>query len=436
MDRQNFAQMIHRACLLLPAAAVLPVSICLHAQQSSIVKLTVEKKLGAHEGRAMATVKGPAKVKGKLVITEKTGRIATQALQAWIIMDGQGALLLLSPEKKGLPNRLRYYELDAGKGRLLGHVPFQEATIAERKPANDQWAFAMSGMDPVSKQPVIFAGDTHALHSQIDDASQPQFSSDSLSYQTPSGAQTVSMAELVALDYQNGIYAPAKNAANTAYLEFLPSGDSLTISSSGELERGRWIKAGSSFQITSAKGATTLWPEAELHPVTGIPATDRITVRLLQPLSSRTAKVGMEVKAVSITPAFGHDSILIPQGSAFSGKIIEAHGVGWGIKHKSAALTVHFDTAKLPDGRSLTIDARVFKVENSQESVTAKGKIQGIRSTGTLGNSAENRSLPSPRSIRSPISFWGRQDRRCWDSPSRRFSTAQAQNLRSNSIHL
>jgi hypothetical protein len=61
MDRQNFAQMIHRACLLLPAAAVLPVSICLHAQQSSIVKLTVEKKPGAHEGRAMATVKGQPK---------------------------------------------------------------------------------------------------------------------------------------------------------------------------------------------------------------------------------------------------------------------------------------------------------------------------------------------------------------------------------------
>ena len=99
----------------------------------------------------------------------------------------------------------------------------------------------------------------------------------------------------------------------------------------------------------------------------------------------------MEVKAVSITPALVHDSILIPQGSEFSSKIIEAHGVGWGIKHESAALTVHFDSAKLPDGRTLTLDARVFKVENSQESVTAKGKIQGIRSTGTLGNSAENK---------------------------------------------
>jgi len=391
LDRQGFAEMVRRVYLLLMVAALLPVPRCLHAQQSSIIKLIVEKKPGAPDGRAMATVKGPAKVKGKVVITEKTGRIATQAIQAWIVLDGQGALLLLSPEKKGQPNRLRYYELDAGKGRLLGRLPLEEATIAERKPANDQWAFALSGTDPVSKEPVIFAGDTHAIHARIDDASQPQFSADSLSYQTPGGPQTISMAELVGLNYQSGVYAPPKNGTSPAYLEFLPSGDSLTISATGEVERGRWIKAGPNFQVTSPKGATAVWPQAELQPVIGIPATTRITVRLVQPLSSRTAKVGMEVKAVSITPALANGSILIPQDTEFSGKIIEAHGVGWGIKHESAALTVHFDTAKLPDGRTLAIDARVFKVENSQESVTATGKIQGIRSTGTLGNSAENK---------------------------------------------
>jgi hypothetical protein len=241
--------MARRVYLLLIFAAPLSLTLCLDAQQSSIVKLTVEKKPGALDGRAMATVKGPAKVKGKVVITEKTGRIATQAIQAWIVLDGQGALLLLSPEKKGLPNRLRYYELDAGKSRLLGHLALQEATIAERKPANDQWAFALSGTDPESKQPVIFAWDTHAIHARIDDASQPQFSSDSLSYQTAGGPHTISMADLVALNYQTGVYAPPKNGANPAYLEFLPSGDSLTISSTGEVERGRWIRAGPNFQV-------------------------------------------------------------------------------------------------------------------------------------------------------------------------------------------
>jgi hypothetical protein len=359
MLTHRLTKMLPRAMLTLAAASLLPVTHSLQAQQTSIVKLVVEKKPGSSEGRAMATVKGPMKVKGKAVIGEKTGRIATKAVQAWTIMDGQGALLLLSPEKRDAPYRLRYYQLDAGKGRLLGHVPFAEGNIAEWKGPNGAWAFALAGTDPASKQPVIFAGDVEAIHARIDDGSQPQFSGDSLSFQTPSGPKTVSLATLMGLDYQNAIYAPSAQASGTtAYLEFLPNGDALTIDSAGQVERGRWITAGSAFQITSAKGVKTLWAEAELHSVTGIPASDRITVRLLQPLSSRTAKVGMEVRAVSITPALFHSSILIPQGSEFSGKIVQSHGVGWGIKHESAALTVHFDTVKLPDDRTLTISAR------------------------------------------------------------------------------
>ena len=91
--------MLPRAMLTLAAAALLPVTLALQEQQMSMVKLIVGKKPGASEGRAMATVKGPLKVKGKVVIGEKTGRIATKAVRAWIIMDGQGPLLLLSPEK-------------------------------------------------------------------------------------------------------------------------------------------------------------------------------------------------------------------------------------------------------------------------------------------------------------------------------------------------
>ncbi len=390
MPNHWFPRVLRRALFLLVGVVLPPVASCLHAQQSSIVKLIIEKKPGASEGRAMATVKGPVKQKGKLVVAEKTGRIASHAVEAWIIMDGQGALLLLTPEKKGGPYRLRYYELDQDKGRVLGHVPFAEATITERKGGSGPWAFAVAGVDPASKQSQIFAGDVEAIHARIDDATQPLFSGDALSFRTGDGARSISLAKLMGVDYQSAIYAPAANATS-AYLEFLPDGDSLTISPTGEVDRGRWIRTGEAFQVTSAKGTLTRWPEAELHPVTGIPATERMTVRLLQPLSSRTAKAGMEVRAVSITPAFFRDSLLIPQGSEFSGKIVAAHGVGLGIKHESAALTLHFDTVKLPDDRTLAIDARVFKVENSQESVTANGKIQGIRSTGTIGNSAENK---------------------------------------------
>jgi hypothetical protein len=100
--------------LTLAAAALLPVTLALQEQQMSMVKLIVGKKPGASEGRAMATVKGPLKVKGKVVIGEKTGRIATKAVRAWIIMDGQGPLLLLSPEK-----------LFSSAGRSVLRLPFK-----------------------------------------------------------------------------------------------------------------------------------------------------------------------------------------------------------------------------------------------------------------------------------------------------------------------
>lgn len=169
------------------------------------------------------------------------------------------------PEKNGGPYRLRYYKLDQDKGRVLGHVPFAKATIMEREGGSGPWAFAVAGVDSASKLSQIFAGDVEAIHTRIDDATQPLLAGDALSFQSGSGVKTASMAKLMGVDYQNAIYTPAANATS-AYLEFLPDGNSLTISPTGEVDRGRWIKTGDAFQITSAKGAVTRWPEAELHP--------------------------------------------------------------------------------------------------------------------------------------------------------------------------
>jgi hypothetical protein len=91
---------------------------------------------------------GKGNSQGKTTETEKTGRIASHALQAWTIMGGQGALFLLSPQKKGEQHRVRYYELDAGKGHFLGHVPFAEAKMAESTDLKCPWAFAVAGNDP------------------------------------------------------------------------------------------------------------------------------------------------------------------------------------------------------------------------------------------------------------------------------------------------
>ena len=156
------------------------------------------------------------------------------------------------------------------------------------------------------------------------------------------------------------------------------------------MEHGHWISDGRSIHISPATGSETVLQLDTLSVVAGMPAEARLTVRLLEPLSSRTAKQGTPVKAVLLSPGIDHDAILIPQGSEFDGSVVDAHGVGWGIKHESAALTVHFDSIRFPDGRTLPVDARILRVENSREEVTPAGKIQGIRSTGTLGHTAEN----------------------------------------------
>ena len=218
-----------------------------------ITAITVVIKPGKQSGRAMATVKG------------KTASIAASAVQAWTIQQGQGALLLLAPLKKGQPYRVRYYELDAGKSRLLGYVPFAQAKLAESKTTGPTWAFALSGVDPLSKEPVIFAGDTEAIHARLDSASEPAFSPDSLSFRSAGRPATAPLPVLMGWDVRGAIFAPTTMDPKAAYLEFLANGDSLTIDSAAHVERGRWVTDGKAFHITPLKGPATTWQSSALH---------------------------------------------------------------------------------------------------------------------------------------------------------------------------
>ena len=103
-------------------AIILFSCIRLVAQQGTITRIVIQKKPRSADGEAIATVKATVLVKGKRTETEKSGRIATHAVEAWTIMGGQGALLLLSPEKKGQQHRIRYFELHSGKWRALSPV--------------------------------------------------------------------------------------------------------------------------------------------------------------------------------------------------------------------------------------------------------------------------------------------------------------------------
>ena len=80
--------------------------------------------------------------------------------------------------------------------------------------------------------------------------------------------------------------------------------------------------------------------------------------------------------------------MLLPLGTTVEGSVIEVRKVGLGVVHETARLQLQFDRVVLSDGEGVPLQCRITEVENARESVDAQGRIQGIRSTGTLSNRA------------------------------------------------
>ncbi len=345
----------------------------------TVPHIIILRKPGHTDGVAQMTVQG------------KTHKITPHAVQAWTVRNGQGALILVLARGKSSasPYLLRYYDLDTGRRRALGPVPFPSATLQESRPAEEDWAFALSGNDIASGRPVTIVGDSEAIPGILSGASSPAFRDDTLTVTSAGRTQTYKTVDLLGANLR-GIYSPSQNSApSVKYLQLFPNATAMTITNDGAVHQGRWQTDGATLSLT-VDNATRSIPLSSLESVEGVPAATRFSVRLLQPLSSRTAKAGDILKAVSITPNVIDGKILVPEGSAIEGTVIQANTTGWGFTHETASLTIDWNRATLPDGRVLPITTRVFQVENAQEKTGSNGKIQGIRSTATPGNSAEN----------------------------------------------
>jgi hypothetical protein len=354
-----------------------------HAQNkpSALAPITIVRKPGHEDGQAQMVEKG------------KVRKIAPHAVAAWRVRGEDGALLLILQPAKGSVAKqyvLRYYDLDSGRRRVLGAIPMSSASLAETKVSDDRWAFALSGVDTAGGTPVVVVGDDQAIPGFLQNAASPVFHDDAtLTYAQGGESKTAKLGVLLGGDLHE-IYAPPQ-AAQVApkYLQVFRDGTALVELNDGSIRKGRWRTDGETVQLSGLTAAYSV-PVNDLVATKGVPAGARFGVRLTQDLSSRSTHEGDTVKAVSITPVVVNGEILIPSGSMFEGKVIQANSVGWGFKHETASLTVEWTRATLSDGRVLALDARVFEVENAQEKVTDKGKIQGIRSTGTIGSSVEN----------------------------------------------
>jgi hypothetical protein len=344
--------------------------------------ITIVRKPGQEAGQAQMMVNG------------KVRKISPHAVAAFTARGGEGALIIVLEPAKGAAEKqyvLRYYDLDSGRRRVLGDVPINAATLTETEGHGGSWAFALSGANLKTAEPTILVGDDQAIPGRLRDATSPVFHDDVLRYTTGGETREAKLGELLGTS-KGDIYAPPQGPQTAPkLLQVFPDGTAIAIGTNGVVHKATWQSDGQVAQL-QAENETAVYsvPWSELETVKGVPAGKRFVVRLEGELSSRTTHQGDTVKAISITPVVVNGEILIPADSSFEGKVVQANSTGWGFKHETASLTIHWTKVTLAEGRALAIDMRVFQVENAQESVTDKGKIQGNRSTGTPGHTAQN----------------------------------------------
>ncbi len=113
-----------------------------------------------------------------------------------------------------------------------------------------------------------------------------------------------------------------------------------------------------------------------------VPAGTTLWVQLVSHVSSDDAKPGMRVQALLEQDVECDGEVLFPLGTRVEGEVRRVQKVGWGIRHETAALDLHFDRV-LPNGDdAVAMTARVAEVDNARESVK-NGVIRGIRATDT-----------------------------------------------------
>jgi hypothetical protein len=117
------------------------------------------------------------------------------------------------------------------------------------------------------------------------------------------------------------------------------------------------------------------------HP---LPEGTQLHIRLTTAVGSYASAPGSPVSAVLIAPAIVDGSTVLQAGTTLSGRVKSVTRVGFGLRHETAALDLEFSRITSLDGETIPISALVSEVDNGRERVTRDGRIEGVRSTGSL----------------------------------------------------
>lgn len=114
-----------------------------------------------------------------------------------------------------------------------------------------------------------------------------------------------------------------------------------------------------------------------------IPSGTTLELRLTQSVSSYSTKKGAIVDGILAAPVVVDNKPVLRIGTRVTGRVLAVGRVGAGLVRETASLTLHFDSITV-DGREVRIAGVVSAIDNAREKVDRKGRIRGIRSTGTI----------------------------------------------------
>jgi LssY C-terminus len=115
-----------------------------------------------------------------------------------------------------------------------------------------------------------------------------------------------------------------------------------------------------------------------------LPQGTQLHVRLTSTVGSYASAPGSPVNAVLIAPVIVAGETVLQGGTALSGRVKSVTRVGYGVRHETAGLGLEFDQITPLEGNPMSVFTQVTEVDNGRERVTKDGRIEGVRSTGSL----------------------------------------------------
>jgi hypothetical protein len=123
-----------------------------------------------------------------------------------------------------------------------------------------------------------------------------------------------------------------------------------------------------------------------LCPATEIPQGSHVALRLVNSVTTRTAKVGDYIYMTTATPIASNSQIVVPVGSYVQGVVSKS--VRSGRVGGKAELGIRIDTLTLPGGRVVRVAPRLDSVDSAESSQKVDGGESQIKQGSSHGEDA------------------------------------------------